>query len=471
MSSSAQAGASPERGIEQHSIEPIPAEERHGSVASLFTIWFGSNMQLTTIVTGALATVLGLSLQRALLAILLGNAFGAVFMALHSAQGPKLGIPQMIQSRAQFGFYGACVPIALVLLMYLGYFASSAVLGGETLAAAWGLGFTQATLILSVVTALLSIYGYRAIHRLARYFSAAAAVAFLYLSVRLLNGHDLAGAWHAGSTSFGLFLLVVSISATWQITYAPYVADYSRYLPETTSIRAAFWWTYAGSVLACVWMMWLGAIAAATARAGFSHDSSSFLVNLAAQRVRWSIILVIAVGIVAANVLNLYGMFMSVATTISSIRPVRVTRRLRAVWIGVLALLGTLVAILGQGNFITNFENFILFLAYFLIPWTAINLADFYIVRKERYDIRSIFNPNGIYGRLNWRTLCAYAVAVLAEIPFVKTSFYTGGAVASVGGADIAWIVGLILATLLYILLMRAEARQARAALLGSAES
>lgn len=458
-----QAGATQQRGIEHHAIEHIPAAERHGSVASLFTIWFGSNMQLTTIVTGALATILGLSLQRSLLAIFLGNAFGAVFMALHSAQGPKLGIPQMIQSRAQFGFYGACVPIALVVLMYLGYFASSAVLGGEALGAAWGIGFTQATIILSLVTALLSVYGYRAIHRLDRYFSAAAGIAFLYLTARLLAGHDLSGAWHGGSTSFGLFLLVISIAATWQITYAPYVADYSRYLPENTSVRAAFWWTYAGSVLACVWMMWLGAIAAAVARADFSHDASAFLIDLAAPPVRWSIVLVIATGIVAANVLNLYGMFMSVTTTISSIRPLPVTARLRAAAIGLLALLGTAVAILGQGNFVSNFENFILFLAYFLIPWTAINLADFYLVRRERYDIRAIFDPDGRYGRVNWRALGAYGIAVLAEIPFVKTSFFTGRAVARVGGADISWIIGLILATLLYVLLMRGESRRMQA--------
>lgn len=453
-------------GIEHHSIEHIPAAARHGSVASLFTIWFGSNMQLTTIVTGALATILGLSLQYSLLAILLGNAFGAVFMALHSAQGPKLGIPQMIQSRAQFGFYGACVPIALVVLMYLGFFASSAVLGGEALGAAWGIGFTQATIILSVVTAVLSIYGYRAIHRLDRYFSAAAAVAFLYLSARLLAGHDLSGAWHGGSTSFGLFLLVMSISATWQITYAPYVADYSRYLPESTSVRAAFWWTYAGTVLSSVWMMWLGAIAAAVAGTDFSRDSSAFLIELAAARVRWAIILIIAVGLVVINVLNLYGMFMSVTTTISSIRALRVTARLRATVIALLTLLGTIVAILGKGNFVTNFENFILFLAYLLIPWTAINLADFYVVRRERYDLGAIFDPGGRYGRVNWRTLFAYGIAVLAEIPFVKTSFFTGAAVEHVGGADISWIIGLILAALLYVLLMRGESRQVHAALL-----
>jgi NCS1 family nucleobase:cation symporter-1 len=37
----------------------------------------------------------------------LGSVIGALFMAFHSAQGPKLGLPQMIQSRPQFGYYGS----------------------------------------------------------------------------------------------------------------------------------------------------------------------------------------------------------------------------------------------------------------------------------------------------------------------------------------------------------------------------
>jgi len=449
-----------EQGIERRSIEHIPASQRHGRVSSLFTVWFGANMQLTTIVTGALATILKLSLPWAWVALLLGNVFGGVFMALHSAQGPKLGIPQMIQSRAQFGFYGACVPIVLVVLMYLGFYASSTVLGGEALAASWGIGFTPAAIVLAIITALLTLYGYWAIHRLERLFSAAAAVAFIYLTWRLCIGHDLAAAWRGGSTSFGLFLLVVSIAATWQITYAPYVADYSRYLPESTSVRAAFWWTYAGSVLSSVWMMSLGALAASVARASFTRDSAAFMIDLAPTGLRVAISIIIAIGIIAANVLNLYGMFMSVTTTVTAVRPISVGQGMRSASITVLAILGTAVAILGRGNFVTNLENFILFLAYFLIPWTAINLADFYLIRKERYDLASIFDPAGVYGRINWRTIFAYTIAVLAEIPFVKTSFYTGHAVDWVGGADVAWIVGLILPSVLYVTLMRGVAAQ-----------
>ena len=117
--------------IERRSIDHIPASERHGTPNRLFFIWFGANMQITAAAAGAVAVLIGLSLPWALLALLIGNLFGVTFMAAHSAQGPTLGIPQMIQSRAQFGFYGAILPLVLVLLMYVGYFAASAILAAR----------------------------------------------------------------------------------------------------------------------------------------------------------------------------------------------------------------------------------------------------------------------------------------------------------------------------------------------------
>ena len=446
-----------ERGlvVERHSIDHIPASQRHGKVHSLFTVWFGSNMQITTIVTGALGVILGLQLPWAVLALLLGNLFGAVFMALHSAQGPKLGIPQMIQSRAQFGFHGASLPIFLVVLMYIGFYASGVVLGGEALAAWWDIGYMPAAIILSVIVTIITIYGYWAIHRLERFVSVVAGIAFVYLTIRMAELPDAASAWHWDAPGFGPFLLVVSIAATWQITYAPYVADYSRYLPEDTSIPAAFWWSYAGTVIASAWMMALGAMAAALARGTFDQGSSGFIVNLAPAQFHWAVSIVILLGILATDVLNLYGMFMSSTTILTALKPIQIGRGRRAVFVTIASAIGTAVGILGQGNFVTNLEDFILFLAYFLIPWTAINLADFYWVRRERYHIPSIFSPEGIYGRVNWRTMVAYIVAVIAEIPFMSTTFYTGKVVRLIGGADIAWVIGLVLPAGLYLLLMR----------------
>ena len=40
-------------------------------------------------------------------AIAAGGLFGTFFAAFHASQGPQLGLPQMIQSRPQYGYRGA----------------------------------------------------------------------------------------------------------------------------------------------------------------------------------------------------------------------------------------------------------------------------------------------------------------------------------------------------------------------------
>jgi nucleobase:cation symporter-1, NCS1 family len=441
--------------VEHHSIDYIPESERHGSALSLFTLWFAANMQVTTVVTGALAVILGLPLGWALVAVVVGNALGGIFMALHSAQGPTMGIPQMIQSRAQFGFYGAILPLVLVILMYLGFFASSAVLGGQALAAWTGLGVTPSIIIVSAVCTVLAVYGYDLIHRYESVVSVLFALGFLYLTIRFLTGSTSGHSAATPSFSFGTFLLVISIIATWQITYGPYVADYSRYLPRRTSISIPFWWTYAGSVVSSIWMMALGCFAVAIVGSRFADDSVRYIVEQAGAGLGGIFYFLVILGIIAANVLNVYGIFLTTTTTIAALQRFRSSMRSRLVFVLAAAVVGTAVAVLGQGNFIANYTNFLLLLLYFVIPWSAINLVDFYLLRREQYDIDSIFDPNGIYGRVNWRAILAYVIAILVELPFVNTTLYVGPLSTLLGGADIAWIVGLAVSAILYYVLMR----------------
>jgi NCS1 family nucleobase:cation symporter-1 len=60
-------------GVEAHSIYPIPFDQRHGTGRDLFTIWFGINLIMLTVATGALApTVFHLPFLASILAIAIG---------------------------------------------------------------------------------------------------------------------------------------------------------------------------------------------------------------------------------------------------------------------------------------------------------------------------------------------------------------------------------------------------------------
>src|SRR4029077_20708237 len=148
-------------GVEQHHIDPIPASERHGQPRSLFFVWFAANLVIGTIITGALAVLVGNDLFWAVVSIVVGNLVGAVFMAFHSAQGPRLGVPQHIQSRGQFGFHGALLPVALGIILYIGFFAAGAVPAAQGLHDLWtGINLNVAILIIGVPSLLLAIFGY-----------------------------------------------------------------------------------------------------------------------------------------------------------------------------------------------------------------------------------------------------------------------------------------------------------------------
>lgn len=183
-------GAEFQPSVEVHTIYRIPAEHRHGRVRDLFTVWFSTNMTLLTIVTGALGPkIFDLSLIWAIVAVIAGNLVGAVFMALHAAQGPVLGVPQMVQSRGQFGVWGAVPIIVLVVLMYIGFAASNCVVGGEALDDALPLlGRVPAVLLLAFISLVPCILGYGAIHACSKAVTWLSGIAVMYCLV--------VGFWH-----------------------------------------------------------------------------------------------------------------------------------------------------------------------------------------------------------------------------------------------------------------------------------
>src|ERR1700747_1585469 len=119
--------------IETRSIDYVPLAERHGKVWHLWPIWFSGDAHLATLVVGVLGIGLGGKLLGTARAVSAGCALGTFFMAFHSTQGPQLGLPQMIQSRPQFGYTGALLVWAVALVAYLGYNAFNQVLAAQAL--------------------------------------------------------------------------------------------------------------------------------------------------------------------------------------------------------------------------------------------------------------------------------------------------------------------------------------------------
>ena len=201
---------------------------------------------------------------------ILGCLLGTFFMAFHSTQGPQLGLPQMIQSRPQFGYTGALLVWGVALVAYIGYTALQSGAGrpGRAPAGAGGLGH-------------LPDGDLRCLHcsrwhwprwattrstwrsGCSRYFMIAILTVFSVGALVVLRFP--AAQWDPAGFRGVPFLAQLFFAASYQLSWSIYVSDYSRYLPREVGVRESFWWTYLGAFIGGAWMMLVGTVAAATA--------------------------------------------------------------------------------------------------------------------------------------------------------------------------------------------------------------
>jgi len=446
--------------IEQHTIYQIPLDQRHGKPRQLFTLWFGANLNVLTVVTGALGTtIFHQSFLSALLAILLGNLVGTIFMALHAAQGPRLGVPQMVQSRGQFGAKGAGFVVALVAFMYVGYAGTAFVTGGQSVHfIVPALGADAAIIAIGAVSLVAAIYGHDLIHfstRMMTYISGSALlIAFVWvLLVTPIPGYFLT----EGSFSAVGFFKMVSMGALWQLGYAPYVSDYSRYLPPDSGPRQAFWACYWGTALGGILPMILGAMIGPAVIDGNVVTAIAQLTG----RVSFIIILLLVPGVAVAGAICLYGGALAMITLGHTLLPRwRITHRARIVIAATIFAIALLISIVGEANFLSLYSHFNELLLYLLVPWTAVNLIDYYLIRFGEYHVDSFFAADGgVYGHYNVTALACYLVGIVVQIPFVAADFYTGPFARALGGVDISWVVGIAVVSPVYYFAVRSFQR------------
>lgn len=240
--------------VENHTVDYVPPAERHGKARDLFTLWFSTNIAPLPIVTGAMVIqVFNLNLLWGLIAIVLGHLLGGVVIALASAQGPQLGIPQMVQSRGQFGRYGALLIVFFTALIYVGFFISNIVLAGKTIHGIAPMVPMPGAIVIGALSATaIGIVGYRFIHILNRIgtwvMGSALLAGFIMMFTQVLPGDFFS----RGAFNLSGFIATVSLGTIWQISFSPYTSDYSRYLPREVGIARPFWATYFGATLGTI---------------------------------------------------------------------------------------------------------------------------------------------------------------------------------------------------------------------------
>lgn len=426
--------------VEPFGIEPIPKEERHGRIRQMFTLWFATNLNVVTWFTGFLGVEFGLPLKYAILAIVIGNITGAAFLGLTSAVGPKIGQPLVPGSRRAFGKPGVIGLSLLNFVNNIGWLAVNLVLAVMALQKILPVGYLTALLIITGVTLFIAVFGYNFIHSFAHWMSIVMGVIFVIMtviSVRNLPAALGSAAVGGGEFNLGMFVLTVAIAFSYQISYCPIGADYSRYLPENASRQKVWLASFLGILTVSIWLEILGAMTAALAIQTHGNPIDFFARLMGVFTI--PALIAVILSILPVNAIAIYSG--GLATLAMGIPMKR--------WVSAIVCggLGALAISFGTGEIANTYKNFLFLLSYWIAPWLGVVLADFFRRRNTAVEAEE---ANG------WAGILAFIAGVAVSVPFMSSILYVGSIAKNyLGGADISYFLSMIVSAVIYLGLLK----------------
>ncbi|WP_405441456.1 cytosine permease [Streptomyces avidinii] len=440
--------------VETHGIDPIPDAERHGSAKDLFWLWFGSNLTFTYVINGALAVAFGLSFWQATAVVVIG---GLSFFAISAAglSGIRTGTATLVISRAAFGVRGNFPASVLNWVVSIGYTIVNTVVGTLALEVffaeiGWQTGTAgraAALLVTLALTFAVAMWGHATVQFAERWMAYVLAAGFGVLLLFVLPGTDTAAPAGVAPGLSGWSLAFVVMLAG-PFSYLPMPADYTRYLPRTTSLKSITWMGALGGFLSSV------ALGVAGAAAATQTDMTDAVAGAESLLPGWFQPLFLAL-VLGGSVTN------SIITLYSSSLNLQVLgipwSRARAIVISAaVTALGSLAALF-LTDFTTSLLSFLSLLIIVFAPWGGVFLADM-LLRRCHYDAdalhtgsagaywyRSGYHPAGITALLTGMTFAALTC---------DSELWTGPLVAPLGGADLT-LLGSVVSGLTYWALTR----------------
>ncbi|RQW64263.1 purine-cytosine permease family protein [Vibrio viridaestus] len=442
--------------VESKSYEYIPKEERYGNIPDQQKFWFMANATLLTLFGGAVGALFGLGLYWTLIAIVVGSIVGTIFQALHAAQGPILGLPQMIQSRVQFGHKGALIPLFAAIVVLCGFPLFGLLSGAEAIKEVTSLNVSNAFILITVLAIISAIYGYKLLIKAEKIVAYIVFTNFILLTFAVLTLTPWEVVSSSGWSFVGVgFLAQLGASAMLQLGVAPLVSDYTRYLPEKTSGYKITQAVFGGTLVSAIWLSCLGAVLAAFTEGDLISSIRELGDNFGFNLGLVTMVVAIPASLFTAST-GIYSCSVCILSGLESFIKFKTTKYIRMF---LLIFMGMIISLLGLSlpeSLVQSFGNFLAILGYFLIPWTSVNLVDFYLVRKGKYSISEILsNENGVYKEWDMPGLVSYCLGFIFMIPFFSTSIYTGFAAKYLDGADISFAIGLSVSAISYLIIMK----------------
>ena len=392
--------------IETGGIRPISDSERHGKPSEMFWVWFAANMGITALPFGAyLVTFYSLNLTQAIFAAIIGCVLSYALVGLVGIAGIRAGAPTMVVSRASFGVVGNKLPTLVSYATCIGFeilLMAIATLAFGSILSRVGIGGGDGTLAISFaiaafITIAISLLGHATIVKMATVFTwiyGILIIPFMIFSSSQIDLHKvttLPTGHFLGGFIGGISIVAVGLGIGWVNTGA----DYTRYLPRTTSSRSLVGWTVVGSSIAPIILIIFGALLAASdPNLAVAANPVSYLARPLPTWFLVPFMVSAGIGLIAAALTEMYSSGLSLMTL-----GLRVPRYKSVAIDGVLMIIGVVYIVFFAPSFFGAFAGFVVTLAAILAPWVAVFLVDMWMYRRDGYVDRDLYTAQGRYGR------------------------------------------------------------------------
>ena len=403
--------------VESNGLNVIAEAERKGRPAQLFWPWFAANISVLGISYGAFTLAFGISFWQAVIAGVVGVVFSFLLCGLVALAGKRGSAPTMVLSRAAFGVRGNKLPSLVSWVLTVGWETVLTILA--TLATAtvferlgWGGGNLTKVIALVVVGVLIVACGVLGFDLIMRAQTVITVVTGVLTVVYIILVADqihwsTVSALPSGSAQQVIGALVFLMTG-FGLGWVNAAADYSRYLPRRSSSAGVVGWTTFGGAVAPVVLLVFGLLLA-----GSSEDLSKAIAAdpigaLAEALPTWFLVpfvIVAVLGLVGGAVLDIYSSGLALLSL-----GVPVPRYVAAFIDGLVMIAGTVYVVFYGGEFLAQFQGFLITLGVPIAAWCGIMLADI-ATRRRDYTDDDLYTRTGRYGDIRWLPVLTMIVA------------------------------------------------------------
>jgi purine-cytosine permease-like protein len=390
--------------VETHGLDVIGDAERKGTPRTLFWPWFGANVSVLGLSYGAFVLGFGISFPQALAAGALGIVFSFLLCGLVAVAGKRGSAPTMVLGRAAYGVRGNRLPSTVSWMLTVGW--ETVLCALATLATAtvlgrlgWG-GGTQtkvvALVLVSGLTVVVGVTGFDLIMRLQTVITVVTGVlTAAYVALVADRVHWGAVSAIPGGSAQEFIGALVFMMTGFGLGWVNAAADYSRYLPRTSSSRGVVGWTVLGACLAPLLLLVFGLLLAGSSDALEAAVAADPIGALTTILPTWFLVpfaVVAVLGLVGGAVLDIYSSGLALLSA-----GLRVPRPLAALLDGLLMIAGSVYIVFFADDFLGPFTGFLTTLGVPVAAWCGVFLADL-ALRRRAYDEADLYRPRGRYG-------------------------------------------------------------------------